>query len=86
MDSSERINELPSKIIETDRRTLSVMNFRHALINSLMNSVSSSLSVYHGPPVIAEEGSRCASMYSFLVGNWKASEWRDITGECIDLP
>lgn len=42
--------------------TLSRINRRHALQSSLMNSVSSSLSVYHGPPVISTEGSRCASM------------------------
>jgi len=33
-----------------------------------MNSVSSSLSVYHGPPVISTEGCRWKSMYIFRVG------------------
>lgn len=33
-----------------------------------MNSVSSSLSVYHGPPVISTEGCKWKSMYIFRVG------------------
>ena len=44
------------------------MNFRQALDNNLMNSVSSSLSVYHGPPVTDVEGSRWKRMYVFRVG------------------
>lgn len=50
------------------RHTFSRINFKHALDSSLMNSVSSSLSVYHGPPVTAVEGSRWKRMYVFLVG------------------
>ena len=44
------------------------MNFRHALRSILMNSVSSSLSVYQGPPVTSTLGSRWNSMYIFRVG------------------
>lgn len=33
-----------------------------------MNSVSSSLSVYHGPPVSSVAGCRLASMYVLRVG------------------
>lgn len=52
----------------TQRPTRSRMNLRHAAVSSLMNSVSSSLSVYHGPPVISVEGSRWKSMYILRVG------------------
>lgn len=45
------------------RHTLSNINFKHAWLNNLMNSVSSSLSVYQGPPVISADGSRWKSMY-----------------------
>ena len=44
------------------------MNRKQAVLKSLINSVSSSLSVYHGPPVSATEGSRCAIIYILLLG------------------
>lgn len=44
------------EVKERERRTRSRMKRTHALQRSLMNSVSSSLSVYHGPPVISSEG------------------------------
>jgi len=44
------------------QRTRSWMNFKHALLRSSINCVSSSLSVYHGPPVKAIDGSRFSSI------------------------
>lgn len=43
--------------------TLFVIILRHTSHNSLMNSVSNSLSInFHGPPVSSEDGSSAASM------------------------
>lgn len=45
-----------------EQRTQSLMYLRQAAESRRMNSTSSSLSVYHGPPVSSIDGSRCASM------------------------
>lgn len=47
---------------EEMERTLSRMKRRQAEQRSLINSLSSSLSVYHGPPVISTEGSKWYNM------------------------
>lgn len=49
-------------------RTESWMFRRIAVAQTSMNAVSSSLSVYHGPPLSSALGVRSYNMYVFLVG------------------
>lgn len=46
------------------------MNLRHALLKVSINTMSSSFSVYQGPPVNAIDGSRPSSIYILRVGCW----------------
>lgn len=51
-----------------DKLTRWVIYLKHASEIACMNAVSSSCSVYHGPPLTSAEGWRSYSMYIFLVG------------------
>lgn len=54
--------------IDVGNSTLSLMKCKQALLSSFINSVSSSLSVYHGPPVSLLLGIKWYNMYIFRVG------------------
>ena len=66
--SAQAINQIFSDVV-ISQRTRSVINLKQVVSSALMNTVSNSWSVYHGPPVTSTDGSRCESMNILRVGN-----------------
>ena len=81
---------LRTRSAENSRKlTLSRIYCKQAEDNILMNSMSSSLSVYQGPPVISTDGSKFAIIYIFRVGCYcvisKCGQWSEQAHTLTDL-